>query len=554
MPHPDYDTANIRNSLLPPITKQMKIAVAQINTTVGDFAGNTARVLDAIATAKAGGATLLVAPELALSGYPPEDLLYREDFYEQAQTALEQVAAAAQGIAVVVGYPRTENGVRYNAAALCRDGRVEDIYDKQKLPNYRVFDEKRYFEAGHVPMVFEHEGRRIGATICEDLWFPEPAAQAKAAGAELLLSLNASPYHLDKLAERYEVMRMRVRETGLPLLYVHWTGGQDELVFDGASFALDAKGTVTYQAPSFLETVDIVDYSGASVTGAIAAKQSLEATVYQALVTGVRDYVNKNGFPGVLLGLSGGIDSALVLALVVDALGKNRVHAVMMPSDYTAGISVEDAREMVKILGVQYSEIAIKPMFEAFRASLADNFKGRPEDTTEENLQSRIRGMLLMAMSNKFGSIVITTGNKSEMATGYATLYGDMAGGFALLKDINKLLVYRLSNYRNTLGRVIPQRVIDRPPSAELKPDQKDQDSLPPYDILDAIIERFMEQDQSPETIIAAGFEAATVRRVVRLIQVNEYKRRQAPVGVRITPRGFGKDWRYPITSKYRPQ
>lgn len=532
----------------------MKIAVAQINTTVGDFAGNTARVLDAIAKAKAAGATLLVAPELALSGYPPEDLLYRDDFCRQAQDALDQVARAAQGITVIVGYPRAEQGVRYNSAALCQGGKVVDVYDKQKLPNYRVFDEKRYFEAGYIPVVFEHEGRRLGITICEDLWFPEPASQAKAAGAELLLSLNASPYHLDKLNERYEVMRARVRETGLPLLYVHWTGGQDELVFDGASFALDAKGSVTYQAPSFQETVDIVEFSGSAVKGAIAPAQSLEATVYQGLVTGVRDYVNKNGFPGVLLGLSGGIDSALVLALVVDALGKERVHAVMMPSDYTASISVEDAREMVKILGVKYSEIAIKPMFEAFKAALADNFKGRAEDTTEENLQSRIRGTLLMAMSNKFGDIVITTGNKSEMATGYATLYGDMAGGFALLKDISKMLVYRLSNYRNTLGRVIPQRVIDRPPSAELRPDQKDQDSLPPYDILDAIIERFMEQDQSPETIIAAGFDATTVRKVVRLIQVNEYKRRQAPVGVRITPRGFGKDWRYPITSKYKPQ
>ncbi|MDX2218493.1 MAG: NAD+ synthase [Burkholderiales bacterium] len=532
----------------------MKIAVAQINTTVGDFAGNAKLLVDCIEVAREEGATLFVAPELALSGYPPEDLLYREDFSKQAQAALEQVATVAQGITVIVGYPRLENGARYNAAALCRGGKVVDIYDKQKLPNYRVFDEKRYFEAGHVPLVFEHEGRRVSVTICEDLWFPEPAAQAKAAGAELLLSLNASPYHLNKLNERYQVARDRARETGLPVLYVHCVGGQDELVFDGASFAVDASGNVTYQSASFQQRIDIVEFDGKTVDGGVEPEELLEATVYKALVTGVRDYVNKNGFPGVLLGLSGGIDSALVLALVVDALGKDRVHAVMMPSDYTASISVEDAREMVKILGVKYSEIAIKPMFEAFKASLAENFKGRAEDTTEENLQSRIRGTLLMAMSNKFGDIVITTGNKSEMATGYATLYGDMAGGFALLKDISKMLVYRLSNYRNTLGRVIPQRVIDRPPSAELRPDQKDQDSLPPYDVLDAIIERFMEQDQSPETIIAAGFDAATVRKVVRLIQVNEYKRRQAPVGVRITPRGFGKDWRYPITSKYKPQ
>lgn len=531
----------------------MKIAVAQINTTVGDFAGNTRRLLDAIAVSKAKGATLLVAPELALSGYPPEDLLYRDDFCRQAQEALTRVAAAAQGITVVVGYPRAEKGLRYNSAALCEDGRVREVYDKQKLPNYRVFDEKRYFEAGHVPLVFEHQGCRIGITICEDLWFPEPALQAKAAGAELLLSLNASPYHLDKLRERHAVMRARVRETGLPLLYVHWTGGQDELVFDGASFALDAKGELSYQAPSFTEVTDLLTFEGGRLDGPITPQPPLEGLVYQALVTGVRDYVDKNGFPGVLLGLSGGIDSALVLALVTDALGKDRVHAVMMPSDYTAGISVEDSREMVRLLGVRYSEIAIKPMFDAFNASLAGQFAGRGLDTTEENLQSRIRGTLLMAMSNKFGDIVITTGNKSEMATGYATLYGDMAGGFALLKDISKMMVYRLAGYRNTLGRVIPQRVIDRPPSAELRPDQTDQDSLPPYDILDAIIERFMEQDQSPEAIVAAGFDEAVVRKVVRLIQVNEYKRRQAPVGVRITARGFGKDWRYPITSRYKP-
>lgn len=531
----------------------MKIAVAQINTTVGDFAGNAQCIIDCMARARAAGATLLIAPELAVSGYPPEDLLFRADFCRQAEEAVEKIAAHALGITAIVGFPRLANGRRFNAAALLENGRVAAVYDKQKLPNYTVFDEKRYFDTGDQPLVFEHAGRRIGVTICEDLWFPEPAEQARAAGAELIVSINASPYHLNKLDERYEVMRARVRETGLPLLYVHWTGGQDELVFDGASFALDAAGKVTYQAASFEEALDIVDFAGAAVTGAIAPPQPLEATVYKALVTGVRDYVTKNRFPGVLLGLSGGVDSALVLALIVDALGADRVHAVMMPSDYTASISVEDAREMVKILGVKYSEIAIRPMFAAFKSALADEFRGRQEDTTEENLQSRIRGTLLMALSNKFGSIVVTTGNKSEMATGYATLYGDMAGGFALLKDISKMLVYRLCNYRNTLGRVIPQRVIDRPPSAELRPDQKDQDSLPPYDILDAIIERFMERDESPETIVAAGFDAETVRKVVRLIQVNEYKRRQAPVGVKITPRGFGKDWRYPITSKYRP-
>jgi NAD+ synthetase len=349
-------------------------------------------------------------------------------------------------------------------------------------------------------------------------------------------------------------MGARVKETKLPLLYVHGTGGQDEIVFDGASFALDGEGMITYQAETFREAVDIVDYEGSSVRGSMAKPLTEEETIYRALMTGVGDYVNKNKFPGVLLGLSGGIDSALVLAIVVDALGAERVHAVMMPSDYTATMSVEDAREMARIHGVKYTEIAIRPIFEQFRAQLEPSFAGRAEDTTEENLQSRIRGTLLMAMSNKFGSIVVTTGNKSEMATGYCTLYGDMAGGYAVIKDIVKTLVYRLSNWRNTQGRVIPQRAIDRPPSAELRPDQTDQDSLPPYEVLDAVVERYMERDMSPEQIAGMGYDMAAVRQVVRLIQLNEYKRRQAPPGVRITPRGFGKDWRYPITSGFRPK
>ena len=532
----------------------MKIAVAQINTTVGDFAGNAERIRVAIGEAQAAGATLVVTPELALSGYPPEDLLFRNDFCDQCEAELLGLASCAPGIAVVVGHPHREGRVRYNAASVLRGGRVEAIYFKQELPNYNVFDEKRYFATGNRPCVFEVEGRRVALTICEDLWFPQPAAQAKAAGAELLLSINASPYHRNKLAERYQVMGSRVKETGLPLLYVHWVGGQDELVFDGASFAFSGDGRLGYQGESFREAIDIVDFEGSRLSGSLAPPLTEEETIYRALETGVRDYVEKNRFPGVLVGLSGGIDSAIVAAICADALGPGRVHAVMMPSDYTASMSVEDAREIARLLGIRYDEIPIRPVFDAFRAQLAPVFAGRPEDTTEENLQARTRGTLLMALSNKFGWLVVSTGNKSEMATGYATLYGDMAGGYALIKDVVKTLVYRLARWRNSRGRVIPERVIDRAPSAELRPDQTDQDSLPPYELLDAVVERYMERDMDPEAIMGLGYDAEAVRRVVHLIRVNEYKRRQAPPGVRITPRGFGKDWRYPITSGFRPK
>ena len=532
----------------------MKIAVAQINTTVGDFAGNAARIREAIEVAREAGAELVVTPEMALSGYPPEDLLFRNDFCDQCEAELLRLAACAPGIAVVVGHPHREGRTRYNAASVLRGGAIEAIYFKQQLPNYNVFDEKRYFTAGNRPCVFEAGGRRIALTICEDLWFPQSAAQAKAAGAELLLSINASPYHRNKLAERYQVMGERVKETKLPLLYVHWVGGQDELVFDGASFAFNADGSLGYQGETFLEAVDIVEFDGDRVTGAMAPPLTEEETIYRALVTGVRDYVGKNRFPGILIGLSGGIDSALVAAICADALGPQRVHAVMMPSEYTASMSIEDSREMARLMGLQYTEIAIRPVFEAFLAQLAPSFAGRAPDTTEENLQARTRGTLLMALSNKFGWLVVSTGNKSEMATGYATLYGDMAGGYALIKDVVKTLVYRLAIWRNEKGRVIPQRVIDRAPSAELRPNQTDQDSLPPYELLDAVVERYMERDMDPEAIASLGYDLEAVRRVVHLIRVNEYKRRQAPPGVRITPRGFGKDWRYPITSGFRPR
>jgi NAD+ synthetase len=532
----------------------MKIAVAQINTTVGDFTGNASRIRAAIDRAREAGAVLVVTPEMALAGYPPEDLLFRDDFCDQCEDELAGLAAYAPEVAVVVGHPHREGSIRYNAASVLRGGRVEATYFKQRLPNYNVFDEKRYFATGDRACVFEVAGRRIALTICEDLWFAEPAAQARAAGAELLLSINASPYHRNKLSERYKVMGMRVQETGLPLLYVHWVGGQDELVFDGASFGFSADGRLGYQGETFREAVDLVTFEGGRITGPVAVPISEEETIYRALVTGVRDYVGKNRFPGVIIGLSGGIDSALVAAVCVDALGAERVHAVMMPSDYTASMSVEDAREMARLMGLQYTEIPIRPVFEAFRAQLAPIFAGRPEDATEENLQARTRGTLLMALSNKFGWMVVSTGNKSEMATGYATLYGDMAGGYALIKDVVKTLVYRLSNWRNAQGRVIPQRVIDRAPSAELRPNQTDQDSLPPYEVLDAVVEHYMERDLDPESIVALGYDPEAVRRVVHLIRVNEYKRRQAPPGVRITPRGFGKDWRYPITSGFRPR
>ena len=533
----------------------MKIAIAQLNYTVGDIGGNAAKIAEAATRARAGGASLMLTTELAISGYSPEDLLLRDDFYDACAEALADLARQSPAITLVVGHPHRQNDKRYNAASVLRGGKIVTTYLKRKLPNYNVFDEERYFDSSDTPCVFEHEGLRLGVNICADVWEEPAAIAARKAGAQLLLVLNASPYHMNKQTTRYEVVRDRAAETGIPVIYANQVGGQDELVFDGASFAMDADGRLTHQLPSFAEAVEFVDVvDGVPKRGGIAPEQKLEAEVYQALVMGVRDYVNKNGFPGVLLGLSGGIDSALTLAVAADALGPERVKAVMMPSQYTAGMSREDACAEAEALKVRYVEIAIKPMYDVFIQALAGEFKGLKEDTTEENLQARIRGMLLMAMSNKTGAIVLTTGNKSEMSTGYATLYGDMAGGFAVLKDINKMLVYRLSNYRNTISPVIPQRVIDRPPSAELRPDQKDQDSLPPYDVLDAIIEAYVENDHSPRDIIAAGFPRAAVEQVVRLIRISEYKRRQAPVGIRITARGFGKDWRYPITNKFRPR
>jgi len=538
----------------------MKIAIAQVNLMLGDLDGNVDRLVAEADRARAAGAALIVTPELALCGYPPEDLLFRHDFRRACAAALANLCQRVQGIAMIVGHPHVYQGADdererlFNAASLIRNGRLIHSYLKQRLPNYQVFDEKRYFETGHKPFVFELEDVKIGVLICEDVWFPQPVAATVKAGAEIIVVPNASPYDIKKLETRYDVVRSRVAETGVPILYAHWTGGQDELVFDGASFGINGDGTVGYQERQFEEALGIVEFSQGRIGGDVHPLLPPAASVYRALVVALRDYVNKNGFPGVLLGLSGGVDSALTLAIAVDALGANRVRAVMMPSAYTAQISVDDAREMAAIHNVAYEEIAITPVFEAFKAALAPAFAGRNEDTTEENIQARVRGTLLMGMSNKFGSMVVTTGNKSEMAVGYSTLYGDMAGGYAILKDVSKTLVYELCHWRNAQSLVIPERVITRPPSAELRPDQKDQDSLPDYAILDQIVELFMEQDRAPSEIVAAGFAEADVTRVTRLLKINEYKRRQSPVGAKITRRGFGKDWRYPITSKYWPK
>ena len=550
----------------------VKVALAQINATVGDLAGNVARIVAAARDAYAQGARLVLTPELALCGYPPEDLLLRPAFMQACAESLADCARALAdlpGLFVVVGHPHQfgssgdvrSNSVsvplRYNAASVLTEGRVQATYCKRELPNYQVFDERRYFasgrDAGQPAIVIEVEGLRFGLVICEDAWFEEPGRLAKAAGAQVLCVLNASPFHLGKLAEREIRMAQTARVLEMPLLYAHLAGGQDEVIFDGASFALDADGAVGARAPMFDEALTLVDVSPTTARGPLAPVPSIEGQAWAALVVGVRDYVGKNGFPGVLIGLSGGIDSALVLAIAVDALGADRVRTVMMPSPYTADISWIDARDMAERLGVRYDEISIVPMFEDFKRSLATEFAGRAEDATEENIQARIRGTLLMALSNKFGSIVLTTGNKSEMATGYCTLYGDMAGGFAVIKDVAKTLVYRLATWKNAQGReVIPERIITRPPSAELRPDQKDQDSLPPYEVLDGILARYMEGDQGIDQIVAAGYAAADVERVTRLIKINEYKRRQSPVGIRITHRAFGRDWRYPITSKFR--
>ncbi len=533
----------------------VKVAIAQINSLVGDLAGNRAKILAQARQAAEGGADIVLTPELSLVGYPPEDLLLRNAFYAKSEETLRALAAdLAQfaGLHVVVGHPLQVDGARYNAASVLVDGKVLGSYRKHDLPNTDVFDEKRYFASGGEALVFKVKGVSFGINICEDTWFSHAPARAREAGAQVLLVPNGSPYHMHKQHLRYEVMRKNVCAHGLALVYANLVGGQDELIFDGDSFVMDAGGTIRAQLRHFAEDLQIVEFDGATpLAQPLPEPLSTEAQVYHALVLGVRDYIGKNGFPSVLLGMSGGVDSALTLAIAVDALGADKVRAVMMPSPYTADISLIDSRDMVERMGVRYDEVSINHCFDAFRATLAKEFAGLAEDATEENIQARIRGTILMAMSNKHGSIVLTTGNKSEMAVGYCTLYGDMAGGFAVIKDIAKTLVYRLCAYRNGVSDVIPQRILTRGPSAELRPDQLDQDSLPPYETLDGIMRMYMEENQSIAEIVAAGYPPADVARVTRLIKINEYKRRQAPVGIRVTHRGFGRDWRYPITSKF---
>ena len=535
----------------------MNIVMAQINTLVGDIKGNTQRILDVCVDQSALGVDLVVFPELTLTGYPPEDLLLRQHTTELTAGALERLCKdLPDDLAVVVGYPRRQGGLLFNSAGVLYNGAILAEYDKQCLPNYQVFDEKRYFEAGADTCVVTIKGLPVGLTICEDIWHPHPAANAAAAGAQLLINLNASPFHRGKQSERTAQVSALARTHQLPILYVNQVGGQDELVFDGGSFVVDARGDVQHRAIEFAEVMLSVEIETSPqlrvASGAVATPLDELDAVWQALVLGMRDYVNKNGFPGVVLGLSGGIDSAVTLAVAVDALGPERVEAVMMPFRYTASMSIEDAAEQANTQGVAFSNRSIEPLYEAFMTTLAPAFEGLEPNITEENLQARCRGVLLMSISNKKNLLVLTTGNKSELAVGYSTLYGDMAGGFDVLKDCPKMLVYALARYRNTLGQCIPERVISRPPSAELAPDQKDEDSLPPYEVLDQIIEHYVERDASRDDMITAGFSPEDVQRVVRLIDLNEYKRRQAPVGVRISPRAFGRDRRYPITWAWR--
>lgn len=540
------------------MTTRFKIIMAQLDFLVGDIDGNTDKIIRVARRASEElGADMVVFPELAITGYPPEDLLLRPSLKPRIIKALDRICAADIDAYLVVGYPETTAEGVYNALAVLRGSKVIAGYRKQCLPNYQVFDERRYFRAGSHPCVIDIAGARMAFTVCEDLWEPEPARQAKEAGAHLLVNINASPFHMRKLQERQELLQQRSREGGFPVVYVNLVGGQDELVFDGGSMAA-SQGELNCLIPQFQEglfplDIEIAEHGSCEIPRqAMAETLDLEAQVYEALVMGVRDYVEKNRFKGVVLGLSGGIDSALSLAIAADALGSARVQAVMMPFAYTSQLSLDCAQQQAQSLGVNYQVIAINEIYDSFTAALKDEFAGLESDVTEQNIQARARGVLLMAISNKKGLLVLTTGNKSEIAVGYSTLYGDMAGGFDVLKDVSKTLVYRLARFRNSIGAgktVIPAEVIDRAPSAELAPGQVDQDSLPDYDTLDEILELYVEQDQSAKAIMDKGYTEADVKRVLRLVDLNEYKRRQSPVGVRLTQRGFGRDRRYPITN-----
>ena len=538
----------------------IKIALGQINPLVGDVIGNAERIIEVSRQARdEKGADLVVFPELALTGYPPEDLLLRPELMVWVERGLALIRQQVHGIDVLVGFPEGDHGALYNMAAVIRDGEIKAKYRKQHLPNYAVFDEKRYFAPGSQPCVVDVAGVAVGITICEDIWMPGPAAKARDAGAEVIVTINASPFHTQKPENRVQTLAQRTEETGLPIIYLNTVGGQDELVFDGGSLAMGAGGELILRAPACEEALPLVAFDRSAGLScpepdAVTPQKDLAGMAYDALVLGVRDYARKNGFRGAVMGLSGGIDSALTLAVAVDALGAENVEAVMMPSRYTAQMSLEDAEAEARALGVDYRSIPVEPAFNAFLGMLESEFEGTEWGVTEENIQARSRGVVLMAISNKTGRILLSTGNKSEMAVGYATLYGDMAGGFAVLKDVPKMLVYKLAHYRNRNGEVIPQRVIDRPPSAELAEDQQDTDSLPAYPILDRILELYIEQDRSVEDIVAEGFEEDVVRQIIRMVNINEYKRRQAPPGVRITRRAFGRDRRYPITSGFGRQ
>ena len=542
------------------MTQKVTVVMGQIDPIVGDISGNVELIIAASEKAKnESQADIIVFPEMTITGYPPEDLLLREALYTQVEKALTRLCNEVKDIVCVVGYPMMDElGERFNMAAWIENGSIQASYIKQNLPNYSVFDEKRYFTPGQLPCVVEHKGIKFGILICEDIWKITPSTQARDAGADVILNLNASPFSEEKHQDRIDTLKRRVDEIKKPIIYVNQTGGQDDLVFDGASFAVSAQGKVEVQAEQFASSLSVVELTRNELnevqikTGKQASLFTDEARVYEALKIGVKDYIEKNGFPGVLLGLSGGIDSALTLAIAVDALGAEKVEAVMMPFRYTAEISKEDAAKQAKTLAVNYQSIPIEPMYQAFENALTDAFSGKETDLTEENLQARIRGTILMALSNKTGKMVLATSNKSEVAVGYSTIYGDMVGGFSPLKDVPKTLVYRLAQYRNSLSECIPERVITRAPSAELRPDQKDQDSLPDYDVLDEIIRQYVKFDQSPDDIVAMGYDREEVTRVVRLINISEYKRRQSAPGIKITQRAFGRDRRYPITSHYQ--
>lgn len=539
------------------MNEEITVALAQLDLIVGDVAGNTQKIIDYAARAHDEmRADLIVFPELSVCGYPPEDLLFHTGLRRRVDQALASIRESIRDIAVMLGFPEYDGDNIYNACVVFKDGKVLAHYRKNLLPNYRVFDEQRYFVAGKEPAVFSLNGIRVGINICEDLWKSGPAAASRAAGAEVIIAINGSPYERDSQRHRERAVQQRVRETGIPTVYLNMVGGQDELVFDGGSFAMAANGDVTFRAEPFKEDLYRVELAAdaagvAPRAGEVVPILASDKSDYDALVCGTRDYVQKNGFPGIILGLSGGIDSALVLAIACDALGSEQVQAVMMPFRYTSNMSQEDAAKQAALLDVRYDVIPIEPIYEATVQQLQGLFAGHEADVTEENIQARCRGLLLMSISNKSGRMLLTTGNKSEMAVGYATLYGDMAGGFAPIKDCSKSQVYALARYRNTVSEVIPERVITRPPSAELRPNQKDTDSLPDYNVLDPILEAFIEKDMSVAEIVASGFERDVVVRVLELVKRNEYKRRQAPPGIRISGRAFGRDWRYPITSRY---